>query len=68
MVSQHAKYATGYLKKRYADTAEDISSLLVRQIFDIAQGRAERMALSLRKSVLRTDHWLDEQLGFTGAQ
>lgn len=68
VVSQHAKYATGYLRKRYADTAEDRSSFLVRQIFDIAQGRAERMALSLRKSVLRTDHWLDEQLGFTGAQ
>jgi preprotein translocase subunit SecA len=68
VVSQHAKYATGYLRKRYADTEGDKSSALVRGVFHFAQTGAERMALRQRKSVLKTDHWLDEQLGFTGAE
>ena len=68
VVSRHAKYATGYLRKRYTDTTEDKSSALVRGVFHFAQARAERMALRQRKSVLKTDHWLDEQLGFTGAE
>ncbi len=68
VVSKHAKYAMDYFRKRYADNKENISSPFIRRVFDFAQRRAERMALSQRKSVLRTDHWLDEQLGFTGAE
>ena len=30
--------------------------------------RAEKLALRRRKSVLQTDHWLDEQLGFAGSE
>jgi len=68
VVSRHAKYATRYLRKRYADNAEDKSSALVRGVFHFAQASAERLALRQRKSVLKTDHWLNEQLGFTGAE
>ena len=68
LVSQHAKYAMGYLKKKHADTEENISSALVRKAFDFAQARAERLAIIQRKAVLKTDHWLDEQLGFTGTE
>jgi len=34
----------------------------------LAQKRAEKMALNQRKTVLKTDHWLDEQLGFAGKE
>lgn len=68
IVIRHAKNLAAYLKKRYAHTNNDISSTLVRSLFRLAQNRAERLALRRRKSVLRTDHWLDEQLGFAGRE
>jgi len=68
IVSRYAKNSIAYLKKRYSNSTNDISSPLVRGVFHLAQVRAERLALRQRKSVLRTDHWLDEQLGFTGGE
>ena len=67
-VSRYAKNMVGYLKKRYSRAQGDISTVLVRSAFHLAQHRAERLALRRRKSVLRTDHWLDEQLGFAGKE
>jgi preprotein translocase subunit SecA len=67
-VSRYAKNVAGYLKRRHAHAKGDISSVLVRSAFHLAQHRAERLALRRRKSVLRTDHWLDEQLGFAGKE
>ncbi len=67
-VSRYAKNMVGYLSKRYARAKGDISSVLVRSTFRLAQHRAERLALRRRKSVLRMDHWLDEQLGFAGKE
>lgn len=67
-VSRYAKSIARYLRKRYALAEGDISSVLVRSVFRLAQHRAERLALRRRKSVLRTDHWLDEQLGFAGKE
>lgn len=68
IVSRYAKNSVAYLKKRYANAKGDISSPLVRGVFRLSQICAERLALRQRKSVLRTDHWLDEQLGFTGGE
>ncbi len=68
IVSRYAKNFTAYLRKRYAGANSDISSPLVRGVFHLAQVRAERLALRQRKSVLKTDHWLDEQLGFAGSE
>lgn len=68
IVSRYARNSIAYFKKRYSNTENDISSSLVRGVFRLAQTRAERLALRQRKSVLRTDHWLDEQLGFTGGE
>jgi preprotein translocase subunit SecA len=68
VVSRYAKKSTGYLKKRYANAKGNISSPLVRGVFRLSQISAERLALRQRKSVLKTDHWLDEQLGFTGGE
>jgi preprotein translocase subunit SecA len=68
VVSRYGSTMIGYLKKIYALAQEDISSVLVRSVFYLAQYQAERLALARRKSVLRTDHWLDEQLGFAGKE
>jgi preprotein translocase subunit SecA len=68
VVLRYAKKSTSYLKKRYANAKADISSPLVRGVFRLSQISAERLALRQRKSVLKTDHWLDEQLGFTGGE
>ena len=68
IVTRYSKKAVSYLKKRRVHTKGDISSALVRSAFRLAQHRAERLALRRRKSVLRTDHWLYEQLGFAGRE
>jgi preprotein translocase subunit SecA len=68
IAARYAKNIAAYLKRRYAHTNDDISSTLVRSVFRLAQSRAERLALRRRKSVLKTDHWLDEQLGFAGRE
>jgi preprotein translocase subunit SecA len=68
IAARYAKNLAAYLKRRHAHTNNDISSTLVRSVFSLAQYRAERLALRRRKSVLRTDHWLDEQLGFAGRE
>lgn len=68
IVSRYAKNTVVYLKRKYANSKDDISSTLVSSVFRLAQHRAEKLALRRRKSVLRTDHWLDEQLGFAGRE
>ena len=67
-VSRYAKNLVAYLKKRYAYTTDDISSMTTRAVFRVSQLRAEKLALRQRKSVMRTDHWLEEQLSFTGRE
>jgi preprotein translocase subunit SecA len=54
--------------RRYGKGDREISSGFTRRLFEIAQGRAERLALRQRKGVLRTDDWLDQYLGFAGAE
>ena len=44
------------------------SSAIVRRLFNMAQKRAERLALRQRKGVLQTDNWLEESLGFAGRE
>ncbi|UCC96380.1 MAG: preprotein translocase subunit SecA [Phycisphaerales bacterium] len=68
IVSRYAGNIAAYLKSRNAHAKGDISSAPVRAAFRLAQRRAERFALRRRKAVLRTDHWLDEQLGFAGRE
>jgi len=41
---------------------------IVNTLFRLAQRRTESLATRQRKTVLKTDHWLDEQLGFTGRE
>lgn len=65
---RYATQISAAMRRRHGDTDRDISSPLVRRVFDTAQRRAERMALRQRKGVLRTDNWLDEYLGFAGRE
>jgi preprotein translocase subunit SecA len=65
---RYAPHMTAALRKRFAGGEREISSALTRRVFDVAQRRAERLALRQRKAVLRTDDWLDEYLGFAGKE
>ena len=56
------------MEKRYAGATAEISTALTRKVFDVGQRRAEKMAFRQRKSVLHTDVWLDEYLGFAGSE
>ncbi len=67
-VSRYAKNIIAYLKKRHAFNTKGISSNTTRAAFSLAQRRAEKLALRQRKSVMRTDHWLEEQLSFSGRE
>lgn len=66
LVRRHAPRLSAGLRRRFGRTDKEISSPITRRVFDIAQRRAERLALRQRKGVLRTDDWLDEYLGFAG--
>lgn len=46
------------------DRGREITSVFSRRRVVRAQRRAERAAFQQRREVLRTDHWLDEHLGF----
>jgi preprotein translocase subunit SecA len=56
------------VRRRCAGRTADLGSTLTQQLFSHAQRHAERMALRQRKGVLRADDWLDEYLGFAGAE
>lgn len=56
------------MEKRYASASGEISTALTRKVFDVGQRRAEKMAFRQRRSVLHTDVWLDEYLGFAGSE
>jgi len=68
LVRRHAPHLSGTLRKRFGSTQDEISSVVTRRAFDLAQRHAERQALSQRRGVLRTDDWLDEYLGFAGRE
>jgi preprotein translocase subunit SecA len=65
-VCRYTPSVTRYLHRRHAGAPGDLSSPVTRAVFRLAQRRAERFALQQRKSVMRADHWLDENLGFAG--
>jgi len=64
---RHAGKLSAYARKRYA-SQNPVKSSSVRYLLRYAQQGAERLALRQRKNVLKTDHWLDEQLGFAGSE
>jgi preprotein translocase subunit SecA len=67
-VSRYARGMLAYLKRRHGQTEQEISSSLTRLAFRHAQRRADRLAWRRRRTVIQTDHWLDEHLSFTGRE
>jgi preprotein translocase subunit SecA len=67
-VSRYAKSLVGSLKRRHGKDERDISSALTRSAFRYVQWRADRLALRRRKSVIKSDHWLDDHLSFAGKE
>jgi len=68
LVPRYSPHSAGALRRRYGKADREVSSRLVRRVFDSAQAKAERLALRQRKGVLHTDDWLDEYLGFAGSE
>ncbi len=64
IVARYSKGLTAYLKNRFTNGNHTLPNVIIR----LSQKRAERLAIRQRKAVLKTDHWLDEQLGFTGRE
>ncbi len=67
-LSRYCGAAVRLLKRRWAGHDGDVSSPVTGGVLRLAQIRAEAAALRQRKAVMKTDHWLDEQLGFAGAE
>jgi preprotein translocase subunit SecA len=67
LIVRHARPLGRLLRRRSADGGP-IRSPLGRKLFHVAQRRAQRRAARQRRQVLRTDDWLDEQLGFAGRE
>ena len=65
---RHASHLCRILANRYGKIDGPIESKLASKLFDLAQRKAERTSLAQRKGVLRTDFWLDENLGFAGKE
>jgi len=68
LVRRHAPHIASSLRRRYGGREGEVRSRIARIAFNIAQRRAERMALSQRKGVLQSDNWLDQYLGFAGSE
>ncbi len=63
------KYA-GWRGRRAAKRAGDreVSGIRLKRMFYRAQQRAQKLAQRQRKSVLKSDDWLEENLGFAGRE
>jgi len=68
LVRRQAPHMAASLRARYGKTDREVTSALTRHAFRMAQRRAERLALEQRKSVLQSDNWLDQYLGFAGKE
>ena len=72
IVTRYARGIAAYLKMR--STYEKYTlpfkgrERVGMGIIRLSQKHAERLSIRQRKAVLKTDHWLDEQLGFTGGE
>ena len=68
LVVQHAPKLRRLLLTLAKKDNEPQRNWLLKKLFRIAQNKAQRLALSQRRSVLRNDDWLDESLGFAGTE
>ncbi len=68
LVRRHAPRLSSMFRTRYHGSEREVSSASTRRLFNMAQHKAEKLALRQRKGVLKTDDWLDEYLGFAGSE
>ena len=65
LIRRHGKSLAEIIQKVSPSTTNPkYSSLCNQGVFQIAQWRSQVQALQQRKNVMKTDHWLDEHLGF----
>ena len=68
LLMRYAPKISALLRGRYGKPIHEVGGPFTRSTFARAQRRSNRMALSQRRQVLRSDDWLDESLGFAGAE
>ena len=68
LVARHAAKLLKIAKGMAGSSEKPLTNSFIRSLFKMAQGKAQRTALSQRKGVLATDDWLDESLGFAGTE
>lgn len=63
------KYVSRASRRAAARAGErEVSGSRMKRLFDKAQARAQRLARKQRKSVLKSDDWMEENLGFAGRE
>jgi len=67
LLQKHALPGSIALMRRFGNGDGQIAPAVARRLIDSAQRRAESASLRTRKELMRTDNWLDEQLGFAGS-
>ena len=68
LILRHAPKWAKRVINRLAGSGKKLAGSMPRRLTHQAQLRAARMAFRQRKAVLKTDDWLDEYLGFAGAE
>jgi preprotein translocase subunit SecA len=64
LINRHAARQTRMARKLSLRFGANQSSPVTRSVFSNAQKRTQRLARQQRKSVMKTDRWLEDQLGF----
>ena len=67
LIRRYARSSMGWMLRSAAATGAGAGPL-TRAMLKAVQRRAQAMAARQRAGVLRSDDWLDEQLGFAGAE
>lgn len=64
LINRHAARQTRLARKLSLRLGTNQSSSVTRAVFRNAQRHTQRLSRQQRKSVMKTDHWLEEHLGF----
>ncbi|MCP4452507.1 MAG: prepilin peptidase, partial [Planctomycetes bacterium] len=64
LINRHAARQTQLARKLSLNLGTNQSSRVTRAVFYSAQKYTQRLSRRQRKSVMKTDHWLEEHLGF----
>jgi preprotein translocase subunit SecA len=68
LVARYAAKLGPLFRLAAGKTTRPLKNPLLPRLFKRAQKKAQRISLVQRRSVLATDDWLDESLGFAGAE